>query len=42
MKKRIYVYGYTEAELIREKERVKRNNNTSFDNITLIYGLMNG
>lgn len=33
-KKRIYVYGYTEAELIREKERVKRNNNTSFDNIT--------
>lgn len=33
-KKRIYVYGYTEAELIREKERVKRNNHTSFDNIT--------
>lgn len=25
-KKKIYVYGYTEAELIREKEKIKRNN----------------
>lgn len=25
-KKRIYVYGYTEEEIIREKERVRKNN----------------
>lgn len=34
-KKRVYVYGYTEDEIIREKERVKRNNgaNSVLENI---------
>ena len=35
-KKRVYVYGYTEEEVKREKERVLRNNgvNNIFENIT--------
>lgn len=33
-KKRVYVYGYTEDELIREKERVKKNNAVTLENIT--------